>query len=104
MAIDAGIGSYQQVTVKMVNKWCILPKFMHTLISHKTNKSLVDVSKYPETLRIVLYAMRHHVHDHASSNVQGHPCLIQVYNFSTTPTNLVAGEFNSILDALSLWR
>ncbi len=46
--------------------------------------------------------MRHHVHEHASSNVQMHPCLSQVYNFSTNPTNIVARKFNFILAALFL--
>ena len=74
----------------------------HPIITQ--DKYLVDLSKDPEILRIVLYVMRHHVHYHVSSNVQGHACLSQVYNFPTTPTNLPASHFDYILPSLYLTK
>ena len=40
MAIDAGLGMQQRATTEMVNKWCLLPMFIHVLLAHKMNNPL----------------------------------------------------------------
>ena len=81
MAIDAGLGMQQRATAEMVNKWCLLPIFIHVLLAYKTNKSLVDTTRDPYVHRIILYVMRHHVHNHGNVNLPGHPCMTIVYEF-----------------------
>ena len=39
MAIDAGLGDKQRATTEMINKWYLLPIFIHILLAHETNKS-----------------------------------------------------------------
>ena len=35
MAVDAGLGTKQRATAEMLNKWCLLPQFIHILMAHK---------------------------------------------------------------------
>jgi hypothetical protein len=101
MAIDAGLGDRQRATTEMLNKWCILPIFIHILLAHKKNKSLVDAARDPYVTRTVLYAMRHHVHNHGNTNLSCHPCMHMIYEFPKTP-NLAEGECQVIPAALYL--
>jgi len=75
MAVDAGKGSNQRATTEMVNKWCLLPKIIHLLMAHKSSTSIVETAKSAEVAGLVLYAMRHHVHNQGFSNIQGHACM-----------------------------
>ena len=75
MAIDAGLGKKQRATAEMLNKWCLLPQFIHILMAHKYNMSIVEAAKDPKVARLVIYAMRHHVHNHGFSNIGGHACM-----------------------------
>ena len=69
----------------MVNKWILVPKFMHIIPAHKNNESLIETSKNKVLQRQVLYAMGNHVHNHSASNLAAHPCIKIVYNFQTQP-------------------
>ena len=64
MAVDAGLGTKQRATAEMLNKWCLLPKFIHILMAHKQNMSIVEKAKDPKVAQLVIYVMRHHVHNH----------------------------------------
>ncbi len=75
MAINSGLGYKQRATTEMVNKWCLLPIFIHILLAHKTNKSLVDTASDPDITSLILYAMRHHVQNHGNINLSCHPCM-----------------------------
>ena len=75
MAIDAGLGKKQRATAEMLNKWCLLPQFIHILMAHKYNVSIVEATKDPEVARLVMCAIRHHVHNHGFSNIGGHACM-----------------------------
>ena len=101
MAIDAGLGDKQRATTEMINKWCLLPIFIHILQAHKTNKSLVDTASDPDVTRLILYAMRHHVHNHGNINLSGHPCMWMIYELPNTP-NLASGECQVIPASLYL--
>ena len=90
MAIDAGLGDKQRATTEMVNKWCLLPIFIHILVAHKTNKSLVDTASDPDVTSLILYAMRYHVHDHGNINLSCHPCMYLIYELPKT-LNLASG-------------
>ena len=90
MAIDAGLGDKQRATTEMVNKWCLLPIFIHILLAHKTNKSLMDTASDPSVKILILYAMRHHVHNHGNVNLSSHPCMHLIYELPRTP-NLASG-------------
>ena len=78
MGIDMGLGKHQHATAEMVNKWCMLPMFIHILMAHKMNKYLVDTVRETEVYRTVLFAMRHYVHNHSDVNFPGHPCITEV--------------------------
>ncbi len=91
MAIDAGLGERQRATTEMVNKWCLLPIFIHILLAHKTNKSLVDTASDPNVTRTILYAIRHHVHNHGDINLSCHPSMLVIYEFPKI-LNLASGE------------
>ena len=101
LSIDAGLGEKQRVTTEMVNKWCMLPKFIHILLAHKKNKSLVDTARDPHVTRTILYAMRHHVHNHGNINLSCHPCMHVIYEFPKIPC-LAVGECQVIPAALYL--
>ena len=81
MAKYAALGERQRITVEMVNKWIVVPKFAHLLIAAQKNKPLVEVAKDEEVHRRLLYAMRHHVHNHSAANIAPHPCMTMIYNF-----------------------
>ena len=67
MAVDAGKGANQCATAEMVNKWCLLPKIIHLLMAYKSSTSTVETAKSAEVAGLVLYTMRHRVHNHGSS-------------------------------------
>ncbi len=91
MAIDAGLGEKQRATTEMLNKWCLLPIFIHILLAHKTNKSLLDTASDPDVTRLILYVIRHHVQNHVNINLSCHPCMYLIYELPKTP-NLASGE------------
>ena len=100
MAVDAGLGKNQRVNTEMVNKWCLMPKFIHILWAHKMNMSLVEAAKDPRVAQIVIYAMRHHVHNHGFSNLVCHACVTW-YGLDRTH-NMADGSNNMIMAALYL--
>ena len=100
MSIDAGKGENQRATAEMMNKWYLLPKFIHLLMANKRNQSIKDASKEPEIARLVLYAMRHHVHNFGFSNIGGHGCMF-MYDLQYAEL-LVTDETEVILAALYL--
>ena len=81
MAIDTGLEDKERATTEMVNKWCLLPIFIHILLAHKTNKSLIDTGSDPNVTRTILYAMRYHVQNHGDMNPSCHPCMYVIYGF-----------------------
>ena len=101
LSIDAGLGKKQRATTEMLNKWCLLPRFIHILMAHKKNKSLVDTARDPHVTRTILYAMRHHVHNHGNTNLSCHPCMHVIYEFPKMAC-LAVGECQVILAALYL--
>jgi len=101
MAIDAGRGDKQLATTEMVNKWCLLPTFIHVLLAHKTNRTLVDTANDANVTSMILYAMRHHVHNHGNTNLTSHPCMSVIYDLQRS-NNLASGECNVIIAALYL--
>ena len=100
MAVDAGKGTNQRATAEMVNKWCLLPKIIHFLMAHKCSTSIVKTAKSAEVAGLVLYAMRHHVHNQGFSNIQGHACM-PMYGLHQTQC-LATGHGQVILAALYL--
>ena len=99
MAVDAGLGRNQRATVEMVNKWLLLPKFMHILMAHKHSKSLVETGQDEEIHKLVLYAARHHVHNCSASNLSSHPCMNMIYNFQDTPLTCLATSSHAVIHA-----
>ena len=100
MAIDAGLGEKQRATTEMVNKWCMLPLCIHILWADKNNVSVVETAKDPRVAKLVIYAMRHHVHNHGFSNIGGHACM-SVYDLQFNQC-LWKGDTQIILAALYL--
>ena len=100
MAVDAGQGTNQRATAEMVNKWYLLPKFIHILVAHKRNISIVEAARNPGVAGLVLYAMRHHVHNNGFSNIGGHACMF-MYGLHHTQC-LVDNQTQVILAALYL--
>ena len=84
MAVDTGPGTTQRATAEMLNKWCLLPQFILILMAHKCNMSIVEAAKDPKVARLVIYAMRHHVHTNGFSNIGGHACM-PMYDLQFTP-------------------
>ena len=101
IVIDAGLGIKQHANTEMLIKWCLLPILIHILQAHKTNKSLVDTASDPDVTRLILYAMRHHVHNHGNINLSGHPCMWMIYELPNTP-NLASGKCQVIPESLYL--
>ena len=103
MAVDAGKGTNQRATAEMVNKWCLLPKIIHLLMAHKSSTSIVETAKSAEVAGLVLYTMRHHVHNQGFSNIQGHACMPMYGHHQTQCLATVAsGPGQVILAALYL--
>ena len=100
MAVDAGKGANQCATAEMVNKWCLLPKIIHLLMAYKSSTSTVETAKSAEVAGLVLYTMRHHVHNQGFSNIQGHACM-PMYGHQQTQC-LATGLGQVILAALYL--
>ena len=103
MAVDAGKGTNQRATTEMVNKWCLLPKIIHLLMAQKSGTSIVETAKSAEVAGLVLYAMRHHVHNQGFSNIQGHACM-PMYGYSQAQclATVPSGPGQVILAALYL--
>ena len=72
MEVDAGLRAKQCATAEMLNKWCLLPQFIHILMAHKCNMSINAAAKDPKVAWLGTYAMRRHVHNHDFSNIGGH--------------------------------
>ena len=98
MAVHAGLGEKQRATTEMLNKWCLLPRFIHLLLAHKKNVSLVEAAKDEKVAMIVVYAMRHHVTNHGTSNLVTDFCA-PWYGLKKEP-NMAEGENNVIIAAL----
>ena len=98
MAVHAGLGEKQRATTEMLNKWCLLPRFIHLLLAHKKNMSLVEAAKDEKVAMIVVYAMRHHVTNHGTSNLVTDFCA-PWYGLKKEP-NMAEGENNVIIAAL----
>lgn len=99
MAVHAARGKHQRATVEMVNKWMLVPKFMHVITAHKKHEFLIETPKNEVLHRQVLYAMRHHVHNHSASNLGAHPCMKMIYNFQTQPQCLPTSS-HTVMHAL----
>ena len=100
MAVHAGVGENQRATTEMLNKWCLLPQFIHLLLAHKMNMSLVEAAKDEKVAQIVIYAMRHHVTNHGTSNLVCDLCT-PWYGLKKEP-NVAEGDNNVIIAALYL--
>ena len=98
MAIHAELGEKQRASTKMLNKWCLLRQFIHLLLAHKMNMPLVEAAKDDKVAQIVIYAMRHHVTNHGTSNLVGDICT-PWYGLKKEP-NVAEGENNVIIAAL----
>ena len=100
MAIYAGLGKKQRATAEMVNKWWLLPICIHILMADKCNVSVIETAKDPKVAALVIYAMRHHVHNHGFSNIGGHACM-NMYDLQANQC-LGKGDTQIILAALCL--
>ena len=98
MAVHAGLGEKQRATTEMLNKWCLLPRFIHLLLAHKKNVSLVEAAKDEKVAMTVVYAMRHHVTNHGTSNLVTDFCA-PWYGLKKEH-NMAEGENNVIIAAL----
>ena len=98
MAVDAGLGNKQRATTEMVNKWALLPRYLHLLLAHKKNISLVDTTKDERVGMMVIYAMRHHVTNHGTSNLVTDACA--PWYGVKKESNMAEGENNVIIAAL----
>ena len=100
MPVDAGIRQGTcHVTAEMVNKWLFLPPIMHIFFSRLQNQSLQQISDNKENINVVLYAMRHHIHNFGISNVTGHHVMNLVYGMAKTK-NLAQPQYCIILSSL----
>ena len=100
MAIDTGLGKKPRATVEMVNKLCLLPRFIQILMAHKLNMLLAEVAKDPKVAQTVIYAMKHHVQNHGFSNLGGHGCM-PIYDLVHTPV-IAESQYQIIMAALYL--
>ena len=98
MAVDAGLGDKQRATTEMVNKWCLLSQYIHLILAHKKNISLVDAAKDERVGMMVIYAMRHHVTNHGTSNLVTDACA--PWYGVKKEYNMAKGENNVIIAAL----
>ena len=98
MAVHAGLGDRQRATTEILNKWCLLPRFIHLLLAHKKNISLLDAAKDDKVGMMVIYAMRHHVTNHGTQNLIPDAC-ISLYGLNRD-YNMAEGENNVITAAL----
>ena len=100
MADYAGIGQGERrVTTTVVNAWLFLPPIMHILFSHLQHQSLQQISDSKENINIILYTMRHHVHNFGMSNITGHHVMNLVYGMAFTE-NLANPQYCIILASL----
>ena len=102
MAVHPALGRHQRATSEMVNKWVLVPKFMHIFTAHKTHTSLFETSRNKELERQVLYITRHHVHNHFASNLGAHPCIKIVYKFQVQPQCLPTSSYTIMHASLYL--
>ena len=69
-------------------------------MAHKLNISLAEAAKDPKVAQTVIYAMRHHVHNHGFSNLVCHACITWYGQEKTH--NMAEGSNNMIMAALYL--
>lgn len=102
MAVHPVLGKNQRATTEMINKFMLVPPFMHIFTAHMTHTSLFEVSKNKDLLRQVLYATRHHVHAHSTANLGAHACMKSVYLFQMAPFCLPVSDYTIMHAALFL--
>ena len=102
MAVHPVLGKNQRATTEMINKFMLVPPFMHIFTAHMTHTSLFEVSKNKDLLRQVLYTTRHHVHAHSTANLGAHACMKSVYLFQMVPFCLPTSDYTIIHAALFL--
>jgi len=73
---------------------------IHLLLAHKKNISLVDAAKDEKVGMMVVYAMRHHVTNHGTSNFITDQCA--PWYGVNREFNMAEGENNVIIAALYL--
>ena len=108
MACDASLGTgVQRVTSEMVNKWLFIPPIMHQLYAAQNNMKLEQETETMALHDIVLYTMRHHVHQFGMLNCRGQHCIVECYKilFSlsiTTGTNHIIGATLFIAETIKV--
>ena len=98
MACDDFLGAgVQRVTSEMVNKWLFIPPIMHQLYAAQNNMQIEQASKTMTLHDIVLYTMRHHVHQFGMLNCRGQQCMWECYKIPMTV--LITSGPNNIIGA-----
>ena len=87
MACDTSLGaSVQRVTSEMVNKWLFIPPLMHQLYAAQNNMQIEQALETKALHVIVLYTMRHHVHQFGMLNCRGQHCMSECYKIPYSPS------------------
>jgi hypothetical protein len=100
MACDASLGAgVQRVTSEMVNKWLFIPPIIYQLYAAQNNMQLEQASETMALHDIVLYTMRHHVHQFGMLNCRGQHCMSECYKIQYS-LYITTGTYNIICATL----
>ena len=69
----------------MLNTWTLGPKIAQIILSADKNKSLNEIAEDEDVHKVLLYFMRHHVHNCSTRNVSSHACMEVIYNMTYKP-------------------
>lgn len=100
IVIYTRLGKHRHATIEIVNKWCLLSKIIHIFEAHRSGKTFLEMAQDRRVCNIVLYAMRHHMHNFSTGNTVGHPCAATVHKLAISKQTSLATVCNVILAAL----
>lgn len=100
MSLDFNDGPSQHITAEMANKYLLVPIIIHILYSHLHGMTLKKCAKDTKCQNIVLYTMRHHIHQAGILTIKVHPAAVRVYEIGARHHTIASPEHNIIGTAL----
>lgn len=100
MAVHPYLGENQRATARMLNTWTLGPKIAQIILSADKNKSLNEIAEDEDVHRVLLYFMRHHVHNCSTRNLSSHACMEAIYNMTYKPCLATHSEHHVIFATL----
>ena len=85
MSVHPYLGEKLCATARMINTWMLGPKVAQIIFSADKNKSLNEIAEDEDVHKVLLYVMRHHVHNCSTRNLSSQACMQAIYKMTYKP-------------------